>query len=439
VFIAADVPETGVRMSEVTRWWLRRSLGRLDEAFRARGSRLIVRTGPALRVLRGLIQETGAAAVYWNRAYEPEVVARDTAVKQALLDAGIEARSFAAALLHEPTRVQNQSGQPFQVFTAFWKHCSVLPVRERVESDQPRFAAPTAWPRGETLDEAMPGDGSPAERLGDFWDPGEAGARAVFDGFMDHGLAHYARDRDFPARGGTSRLSPHVHWGEISVIEIWHGVRAIGEGRDAATFLKELGWRDFAHHLLFHFPRTVTEPLRPEFARFPWEPDETRLQAWQRGETGYPIVDAGMRQLARTGWMHNRVRMVVASFLVKHLLQPWTAGAAWFAEKLVDADLANNTLGWQWAAGSGADAAPYFRVFNPVLQGRKFDPEGDYVREFVPELRELPAAHMHAPWEAPAAVLTGAGVRLEENYPRPIVEHREARGNALAAYARMRA
>jgi deoxyribodipyrimidine photo-lyase len=258
-------------------------------------------------------------------------------------------------------------------------------------------------------------------------------------------MERYADERNLPDRDGTSALSPHLHFGEISPRQVWSAVRASSKGsgvfppsRGAKVFLSEVGWREFAYHLLVHFPHTPEAPLRAEFARFPWRVDAAQLRAWQRGRTGYPIVDAGMRQLWATGWMHNRVRMIVASFLVKHLRISWQEGAAWFWDTLVDADLAANTLGWQWTAGCGADAAPYFRVFNPVLQGAKFDPNGDYVRRWVPELARVPVEFIHAPWEAPPLELSVAGVVLGRDYPQPIVEHGEARTAALAALQTLR-
>ena len=243
---------------------------------------------------------------------------------------------------------------------------------------------------------------------------------------------------------GTSRLSPHLHFGEIGPREIWHATRraALASGRHSSwrdsQFLTEIGWREFAYHLLFHFPKTPEEPLRANYARFPWRSDGAALRAWQRGATGYPIVDAGMRELWRTGWMHNRVRMIVGSFLVKDLLLPWTEGARWFWDTLVDADLASNTLGWQWVAGCGADAAPFFRIFNPTTQGTKFDPAGDYVRRWVPEIAALPNEWLHRPWDAPSEVLEAAGVTLGRSYPRPWVDHAVARKAALAALAQLK-
>jgi deoxyribodipyrimidine photo-lyase len=439
VFIWSPEEEGEWAPGGAARWWLHHSLAALDESLRRHGARLIVRRGPVLATLRALVRETGAGAVFWNRRYEPAAIAHDSATKQALLDDGLDVKSFSAALLHEPTRVQNQAGRPFQVFTPFWKHCSALPVREEVAFTWSTLPAPARWPGGESLDALGLRPVIPWDReFGGAWQPGEAGAQAALAKFLREAVSDYATERDRPDQPGTSRLSPHLRSGEVSPVQVWHAVRRASRGRGAEVFLSEIGWREFAYHLLFHFPDTTTEPLRPEFARFPWQEDATLLRAWQRGRTGFPIVDAGMRQLWRTGWMHNRVRMIAASLLVKHLLQPWSAGARWFWDTLVDADLASNTLGWQWSAGCGADAAPYFRVFNPLLQGAKFDPVGDYVRAFVPELARLPAQHIHAPWEAPADILAAAGVRLGENYPRPVIAHQAGRERALAAYAALR-
>jgi deoxyribodipyrimidine photo-lyase len=275
------------------------------------------------------------------------------------------------------------------------------------------------------------------------WRPGEEGAHRALRRFLRTAVSGYSEHRDRPDEERTSRLSPYLHFGEISPRQVWHAVRThvrthAEKHHGAEAYLRQLGWREFAHHLLFHFPQSVDQPLRAAFANFPWRDDTTNLKAWQRGHTGYPLVDAGMRELWATGWMHNRVRMVTASFLVKHLLLPWQAGARWFWETLVDADLANNTLGWQWVAGCGADAAPYFRIFNPVLQGEKFDPRGEYVRRWVPELKHLPAAWIHKPWDAPETVLAKAGVQLGDNYPEPVVFHSTARIRALAAFAKLK-
>ena len=452
------------------RAWLRRSLAALDASLRERASRLVLARGDSAAVLGEIVRATGAGAVYLNRRYEPQAMARDARVESELTRAGVEVKYFNSALLHEPPAVANKQGRPFQVFGAFWRHCLTLPVSAPGKLNPVNLAVPAEWPRGPKLDElnllppvgpdlragrgvmeistAPPEVGPYHTGLSDAgWQPGEAGAQARLRAFVSRSMDDYAEQRDYPACNGTSILSPHLHFGEIGPRQIWAVVRARSResgvfppSEGARVFLVELGWREFAHHLLFHFPRTAEQPLRAEFAGFPWadDPGGTKFRAWQRGETGYPIVDAGMRQLAQTGWMHNRVRMIAASFLVKHLRLSWTEGAAWFWESLVDADLANNTLGWQWIAGCGGDAAPYFRIFAPVLQGTKFDQEGDYVRRWVPELARLPAPHIHAPWQAPMDVLARAGVRLGENYPRPVVEHAAARAEALAAFRAMK-
>ncbi len=440
VYIHAPGEESPWEPGAASQWWLHQSLARLDESLRAVGSRLIVRRGPTLETLRTLIAETGARAVFWNRLYEPNIIARDTVVKTALREEGHDARSFNAALLFEPWQIERAAGGPFKVFTPFWRAC-----RSHVEPSLPdpapkQLPAPDRWPTGESIESLnlLPRINW-VGGIKKAWVPGEAGARQQLEKFTHSALARYEIARDLPAEAGTSRLSPHLHFGEIGPRDVWHAVRRVQPtGKDTDRYLTEIGWREFAHHLLFHFPHTTHEPLRPEFRRFPWRDDSEQLRAWQRGQTGYPLVDAGMRELWNTGWMHNRVRMVVASFLVKHLRLSWQAGAAWFWDTLVDADLANNTFGWQWAAGCGADAAPYFRIFNPILQGEKFDATGAYVRRWVPEIAHLPNKVLFQPWKATRAQLSDAGVVFGRDYPAPIVDHAQARENALAAFATLK-
>lgn len=444
VFILDEAGEGRWAPGAASRWWLHASLEALGIALAERGAKLVLARGEAASVLRELRRETGARAVLWNRRYEPALRARDERIAAECAAEGVEAGIGRGSLLFEPAAVANREGRPFQVFTPFWRHCLDLPVEAPLRSSRGPWPAPAAWPRSLALAELALRPTIPwAAGFDAVWTPGEAGALAQLKRFVGEGMEGYAAERDRPDRRGTSQLSPHLHFGELSPRQIWAAIRAVSHesgvfppGRGAAVFLAEVGWREFAHHLLWHFPGTPESPLREKFARFPWaeDPGGRRLKAWRRGRTGYPIVDAGLRQLWRTGWMHNRVRMVVASFLVKHLRLPWQEGAAWFWDTLVDADLANNTLGWQWSAGCGADAAPYFRIFAPVRQGEKFDPDGAYVRHWVPELARLPAPHIHAPWTAPAEVLAAAGVRLGEDYPRPIVDHAVARAEALAAF-----
>lgn len=446
-FFSLDTEGEGTAPTAIpSRAWIRRSLGSLEESLRCRGSRLVIRQGEAGKALSDLAKETGAGAIFWNRIYDPPVATRDAKLLSTLRSEGLEAVSCDGALLQDPCTLQTSQGGPFHVFTPFWKHCLSM------SGPKPPFPAPSRIPGPPVLPRssgsALIGPESEAERAVDIdstWKPGEAGAAKRLAHFLESGLPGYPANRDRPDLQGTSRLSPHLHFGEVSPRQVWHAAQARaavdptpGTARGAEAFLRQIGWREFAHHLLVHFPGTPDAPFRPEFRDFPWRKDGEALSAWRQGRTGYPIVDAGMRELRRTGWMHNRVRMVVASFLVKDLLLPWQEGARWFLETLTDADLANNTFGWQWTAGCGTDAAPYFRIFNPVLQGEKFDPEGTYVRRWVPELAKVPSRWIHRPWDAPAEALRTAGVRLGKTYPAPIVDHASARARALAALAALK-
>lgn len=415
VFIWAPDEEAPWQPGAASRWWLHQSLESLAAGLEKLGCPLVIRRGPTLEALQQLVKETAATHVVWNRRYEPVVVKRDTAIKQALTKDGLTAESFGGGLLYEPVHVATKQGKPYQVFTPFW--------RALLARDEP--AEPQAAPRKLEPASAKPPKSVTIESLGllpaidwagtmrKTWLPGEAGAGKRLKAFLAKALGDYGSGRDRPDHAGTSSLSPHLHFGEISPRRVWHAVRVAAGGKPAAkltgspeVYLRELGWREFANHLLYHFPRTPEAPLRADYARFPWADDPVGLRAWQRGRTGFPIVDAGMRQLWATGWMHNRVRMIVASFLVKDLRISWLEGARWFWDTLVDADLAANTLGWQWAAGCGADAAPYFRIFNPTSQQQKFDPDEAYIDRWVAR---------------------------DASYPEPIVDHAEARKLALAA------
>jgi deoxyribodipyrimidine photo-lyase len=396
VFIWAPEEEGAWPPGAASRWWLHHSLAALAKDLGG----LVIRREPSLGALRDIVRETGATAVFWNRRYEPALSARDTQVKQALLADGLRVESFNSALLFEPWEIKNKSGRPFQVFTPFYRNCLAA---HTIPSPVGRVgpSVPRRWPSSLRLEDLhlLPAiDWARGFR----WQPGEAGALRALKQFTGTGVDSYATNRDRPAIAGTSRLSPHLHFGEISPRQIWAATTS-------EPFRRQLIWREFAHHLLYHFPHTADAPLRPAFARFPWRRDPAGLRAWQRGQTGFPIVDAGLRELWTTGWMHNRVRMIVGSFLVKDLLLPWSAGARWFWDTLVDADLANNTLGWQWVAGCGADAAPFFRIFNPTTQAAKFDPPGAYIRR----------------WTTTTCP--------------PILDHAAARDRALAALQRMKA
>lgn len=425
------------RAGAASLWWLDRSLRALDAALRERGSRLILRSGDSEGELRRLIDETGADAVFMNRLFDPDAFQRDADIAHALQADDIEVRGWNGSLLCRPGGVMTGAGGPYKVFTPFLK--ALLAAAE----GPPHTLGPRALntPSGvdsERLDDWGLHPTAPDWSTGFDWTPGEAGALDALSTFLSDGLKTYSKGRDHPAEPGSSRLSPHLHHGEIHPWRVVERVRqAAAAGRapaaEAEKFVAELAWRDFSAQLLHHFPQMTDTAFRPEYDTMPWRSDAKGLRAWKTGRTGYPIVDAGMRQLWTTGWMHNRVRMIVASFLVKDLLIDWRKGEAWFWDTLVDADLGNNVQNWQWVAGSGADASPYFRVFNPITQGVKFDAGGRYVRKWVPELAALPDRWIHAPWTAPADVLEQAGVRLGADYPRPIVDHGEARERALDA------
>ena len=446
VFLWAPEEEGAWRPGPASCWWLHQSLEALDAELRRRGSRLIIRAGSGREALSALAGSMRVQEIFANESVEPVLRMQDEHLAALLAAGGVRLHLHPAALLHEPKAFLSSQGKPYQVFTPFWRS-----LQHRLEI-VPELPAPPGMPAPAQWPDTLPLAALALEPRVDWasgiraaWTPGEAGAWARVHRFVEEGLPDYPEGRDRPDRSDTSRLSPHLHFGEISPHAVWRTVQAQtalhpedGRIQAAESFLRQLAWREFAHHVLAHFPHTPEQPLRGAFAAFAWQQEAGMLRAWQRGRTGYPIVDAGMRELWSTGWMHNRVRMIAASFLTKDLLRPWQEGAAWFWHTLVDADLANNTFGWQWVAGCGADAAPYFRIFNPVLQGEKFDPEGEYVRRWIPELARLPAKWIHRPWESPDAARNAAGVRLGESYPLPVVNHAEARSGALAAYAAIR-
>ncbi|AGA91170.1 deoxyribodipyrimidine photolyase [Thioflavicoccus mobilis 8321] len=439
LYIHCPAEEGRWRAGAASRWWLHHSLAALDRAFRERGSRLLIARGEdSLTELRRIATACGATRICWARRYEPATRATDARTELALRADGLRCDSVEGNLLFEPWDLATEANGPYRVFSAYWRRAVTrltLPVIE---------PAPTALPPAPSDLGALSVDELgllPRVRwdtgLAHAWTPGEDGAQARASAFIDGPLATYAAKRDRPGVLGTSRLSPHLHFGEIGPRQLVRMIADRGLVLDegpAEPYVRELGWREFAYHLIHHFPHTTDEPLDERFAAFPWREDETLLAAWQRGRTGIPLIDAGLRELWKTGWMHNRVRMAAASLLTKNLRQPWQAGARWFWDTLVDADLASNTLGWQWTAGCGADAAPYFRIFNPVRQGERFDPTGDYVRRWCPELARLPARFIHQPWAAPAGVLTDAGIRLGSDYPQPIVDLAASRREALAAW-----
>ena len=432
LYIHDDRQEAARPVGGAARWWRGRSLVALDGSLRAIGSRLVVRRGSAQAVLDSLLTETGACSVYLNLRRDG---GDDTALVAWLRSRGIAVEAFDANYLHDPLHLRTTNGAGFKVFTPFWNRLRALHAPPAELRAPKRLDGPARWPDSVLLDDLQVADDW-AQPIAQAWQPGERAAHERLAHFADEIAAHYATERDRPDRDGTSRLSPHLAWGEISVHAIWRQLtRKLGD--KALPFLREIAWRDFNMHLLHDFPDLTWQPMQAKFAAFPAKDHPKLLRTWQRGVTGYPIVDAGMRQLWRTGWMHNRVRMIVASFLVKDLLIPWQRGEEWFWDTLVDADQGQNGGNWQWVAGCGADAAPFFRVFNPVLQGEKFDPKGAYVREWVPELANLPDAAIHQPWTAAPAALSAAGIKLGKTYPLPVVDHAKARQAALAAYQRI--
>lgn len=442
-------PVISAQLGGATKWWLEKSLSALGESLSKLGngkSTLRLFTGDAGPVLENIADAKPIKAVFWNRLYDKPSTARDTEIKATLQDIGLTCESFKANLLFEPWEVKTGGGTDFKVYSPFWRACQKFPP--------PR--EPMKAPEGITLfEDNLDGETDlsafdlgpkPFDWAGGFserFTPGEQGAKDQLFDFIDERLVDYADMRDRPDHRVTSELSPHLRFGEISPYQVWHTANHFadanpGKGKTASKFISELGWREFAHHILFHATDLRSVPLQGQFKHFPWSDAPEALTRWQKGQTGYPIVDAGMRELWHTGYMHNRVRMIVGSILVKHLLIHWRDGLAWFDDTLVDACQANNAFSWQWIGGCGADAAPYFRIFNPVLQGEKFDPQGEYVRQWVPELRDMPEQYIHKPWEASPLILKAAGVTLGKTYPEPLIGLKEGRERALSAYQDMK-
>lgn len=422
VFIWAPKEEKNWSPGAASRWWLHQSLGSLAQDLEKLKSKLVLRSGGSLSELEDLVSSTGATHLFWNRLYEPALIERDEKIKSSFLKKGIEAKSFNSSLLFEPWTLQNQSGKPYQVFTPFYNATSKIKIEEPLKRPS-ALKSPAAWPRSEKIsDLGLLPQIRWDKKLEAHWSPGESSAQSRLKSFLAAPVGTYILERDFPSKEGSSKISPHLHFGEIGPRQIWSATKkAMAETKSAAFrksanwFLREIIWREFAHSILFHFKETTDVPLRKEFEKFPWVKNENSLKKWRAGRTGVPIIDAGMRELYETGWMHNRVRMIVASFLTKHLLISWHEGAKWFWDTLVDADLANNSLGWQWASGCGADAAPYFRIFNPQLQSEKFDQMGSYIRKWVPEIADFSNKEIHVP-------------------VRPIIDLKAGRERALEAY-----
>ena len=428
--------DTDRELGGASKWWLHHSLTALGKSLGG----LLLRKGDPLSILKSLIDETKADGIYWNRGYEPHIVERDTEIKSSLGDDGHDVKSFRGSVVREPWEIETGSGGPYKVYTPFWKANLAKGIPDPVAAPKEiQLAACDA--ESEKLEDwnLLPSNPDWADGWQDLWQPGEEGAMTRLQEFLREGIQDYGELRNRPDLPNVSRLSPHIHFGEVSPRQICKIAYEDADANakysgDVEKFVAEVGWRDFANHLLFHFPEIPTKNWKPAFDNYPWRESEVDLKAWQKGMTGYPMVDAGMRELWHTGYMHNRIRMLVGSFLVKHLQLHWSHGEAWFWDTLCDADLANNTSSWQWISGSGADAAPYFRIFNPISQGPKFDPNGDYVRKWCPELSKLPNKLLHAPHEATSVELSKAGIELGKTYPKPMVDHKEARETALAGY-----
>ncbi len=445
VFILDDETPGTWRLGGASRWWLHGSLSSLAAALVGRGSGLLLRRGASLDMLVDIVRQTNAAAVYWNRHVEPFWRVAEAELADRLAAVGVAGHASDGQLLFGFGAIRGRNGEAPRVFTPFWRACLAASPPPTPLPAPPSLRAPSTIPEGDTLADwgLRPTNPDWAAGLAATWQPSEAAAQQRLASFLDDGIAGYRNHRNEPGVNGTSRLSPYLHWGQISARQVWHAthLRCGGEpglAADAEAFLREIGWREFCAATLLARPEMPSDPLQPRFANFPWQDDPAIFAAWSAGKTGYPIVDAGMRELWQTGWMHNRVRMIVASFLTKHSLQPWQAGEQWFWDTLVDADLANNAGGWQWVAGCGVDAAPYFRIFNPVMQGEKFDAQGHYVRRWLPQLAAIEPRFIHKPWLAPPLSLAAGKVRIGIEYPAPIIDHHTARSRALAAFSALK-
>ena len=438
IYILDDENSQEFKMGSASRWWLHNSLQSLNESLDGKLS--IYSQNPEI-VIQELLKKYEVKAVFWNRCYEPWRIDRDIDIKAYLDDKNIENKSFNSHLLWEPWEISKDDGTPYRVFTPYYKKGCLNAEEPRLPSKNLKIDTIFYDQDCEQIDtlDLLPRINWYSQ-IQEAWKPGEEGAQKRLDQFLEQGLLDYKEGRNFPFKENVSRLSPHLHFGEISPNEVWYQAKTkesvSGIQKSLEHFLSELGWREFSYYLLYHFPSLPKQNFQAKFNKFPWIKNESFLESWQKGETGYPIVDAGMRELWQTGYMHNRLRMVVGSFLVKNLLIDWREGEDWFWDCLVDADLASNSAGWQWVAGSGADAAPYFRIFNPVTQGLKFDPEGEYTKKYVPELKLLPNKFLFSPWEAPKEILEKAGIELGKDYPEPIVDLKYSRELALEAFGK---
>ncbi len=432
IYILDDHNSGTSAMGRASRWWLHHSLHALNESL---GSKLSVYSGNPQDILDDIIKRFDVSAIYCNRCYEPWRTERDQKIEIHLKQCGIGFHTDNGSLLWEPWHIKKEDGTPYKVFTPFYRKGCLNAKRPREPLAKPTSSNYINDTNSMSIDDLKL---CPKEKwdkkIEPYWDIGEKGAEKRLENFIDEGLSFYKKGRNIPIKPYVSRISPHLHFGEISPNQLWYAVRSVNNDDNVDHYCSELGWREFSYSQLYHNPDLPRKNLQPKFDHFPWVDQEDHLLAWQRGETGIPMVDAGMRELWQTGYMHNRVRMIVGSFLVKNLRLHWHHGERWFWDTLIDADLANNSASWQWIAGCGADAAPYFRIFNPVTQGQKFDPDGEYVRRYIPEIAYLPNKYLFNPWEAPELVLKESGIKLGSTYPYPIVDLKKSRALALEAF-----
>ncbi|MBL41348.1 MAG: deoxyribodipyrimidine photolyase [Rhodospirillaceae bacterium] len=421
------------QMGSASRWWLHHSLIELNKSL---NSSLSIYIGDPIRIIKKIIEKFQIKNIYWNRCYDPNSIRRDKDIKNKLTCDNINIFTFNGSVLWEPWTILKDDKTPYKVFTPYYKKGCLNAAKPRPPID---FNNNSVLHKDNTNSIDIDGlnlldKKSWYLKFHKYWKPGEKKARDMLNNFLSTGINDYKEGRNFPSKKNVSKLSPYIHFGEISVNQIWYAILnnpKLNNDKNVDHFLSELGWREFSNYLLYHFPKIVDTNLQAKFDKFPWVNDKNYLNCWQKGQTGYPIVDAGMRELWKTGYMHNRVRMIVGSFLVKNLLIDWRKGEEWFWDCLLDADLASNSASWQWVAGSGADAAPYFRIFNPILQAKKFDPNGDYIKQFLPVLRGLPNKYLFSPWEAPENILEKSNIILGKNYPKPIIDIKLSRDKAL--------
>ena len=428
-------PNAMSELGQASKIWLHHSLDKLNKST---GYKIDFYTGNPREILTEIIQLEKIQGIFWNKIFEPDNLVNDDELITELNKVGVSCHSLNGSLLWEPSSILKKDETPYKVFTPYYRKGCLLSEPPREPLISPKSIN---WVSGNGKlsleDLKLLPDHDWRKKIESHWFMGEAAANDRLEEFLGNGIRYYKTGRNYPSKSYVSRLSPHIHFGELSPNQVWYRARSLGHNKNIDHFCSELGWREFSHYLIHHFPDMLSENLNRKFDSFPWDNNEELIRSWKLGKTGYPIVDAGMKELWETGYMHNRVRMIVGSFLVKNLLSHWNYGRDWFNDCLVDADLANNTASWQWVAGTGADAAPYFRIFNPVKQGQDFDADGEYTKKYLPQLSLLPQKYLFNPWEAPENILHDAGIKLGDNYPHPIVDLKASRERALLAFSKI--